>query len=281
MLVVFINDKIMKTTQVLDKLAMDMQNMENRLEAKLTQRQQRYLEETKKILDSKVNPVPAKVDKKPIKTACGFCIGVKGYIKHNGDCKCSCNGGCTKLEALVATNPAVDAKPILECMGECLDENDKLVQHIVFTTMGDVTNHHGWEATKKIRWQGKLFAKPKVVATDPRNSDRIITAKFDGPTRLHKKHFEKPTIGTNCWLVVDNGKINHGKVDNIDEGAYGVQLRCTYTSVPTDCGSVIINANSRVIGLPHFSAGKPNVDNLSVPVTDWFLDLFTNPKLLN
>jgi len=67
-----------------------------------------------------------------------------------------------------------------------------------------------------------------------------------------------------------------GVVQSVDEsGQDGLQARGTYSSQPGDCGCVVLNTNSMCVGI-HFSAGRPKVDNLFIPVIPAFLA--ANPK---
>ena len=181
-----------------------------------------------------------------------------------------------KKEALITKAPSFAVKEISHHMIKLVKiegQTETFVSSGYVAWCGIVCNKHAYDQATHFKVGDKVIAKTKIHYSNVMNKDIVICARFDGaPSPLPKKRFALPAINDKVALVNQKGGVNIGTVMSMDEGPQGSQVRATYSSEPGDCGGPLINTNSYVVGF-HFSAGKPNVDNLFAGVDSTFLGL--------
>lgn len=220
----------------------------------------------------------------PVEITCSQC-GRKfntpqGRDQHMRDnCK-------AKKEALVPQAPVWDVVSFVPFIGCLMTEqcscshqgsSRRVCDHYVSQCFGAWNgiwcNVHALAKAKFFKFGDKYHEKTKVWYQGLENKDLAICATYDGCPKLPKKKFDTPCESQKVGLVNQKLAVATGSVTSVAEvGAQGEQARATYTSEEGDCGGPVLNTNNNVVGM-HFSAGRPKVDNLFIPVTPALLKL--------
>jgi len=181
-----------------------------------------------------------------------------------------------RLESLVKAAPTVLHSKVGPCVLELLGDNDLVLSYGVNTFVGFLTNNHAIQLTKKLRVPGSklTFTVPANKNVKFSNTDIVLLEPVAGCALLKKKNFAMPALDQ-AVVRYNTDNVSSGIVVSLGEhGAFGSQARASYSSQAGDCGSVVLNSNTEVVGI-HFSAGAKDRDNLFWPVDAEFIQLFS------
>jgi hypothetical protein len=193
----------------------------------------------------------------------------------------------SQLESLVPGAAQFNIEQYRPTRGECYDALTGEHRGTVFSTsIGILAEPHVakqcWNKKGYVKFADKQFELPGILKGPFKgmNNELVFLKRIDGLAVLSKKHFAIPEIGQKVALWTKTG-LNTGTIDSFDNGPDGPQVRADYTSENFDCGSPVLNVNSKIVGI-HFARGEIKKNNLFIGVTEQFLALWDNqPKLKN